>query len=158
LRAYHLLVELDPTDLRILGLLRENARRSFQDIGSHVGLSAPAVKRRVDRLERSGVISGYTAVVDPRRLGWTTVAVVEVHCEGRMDAEEVRAVVATHQEVAVAYTVAGLASAIVIVRARDTHHLEATLARIRAADGVLRTQTSVVLSTLLERPFELADG
>jgi DNA-binding Lrp family transcriptional regulator len=75
-----------------------------------------------------------------------------------MDAEEVRAVVEKHQEVAVAYTVAGLASAIVIVRARDTHHLEATLARIRDADGVLRTQTSVVLSTLLERPFEFGAG
>jgi DNA-binding Lrp family transcriptional regulator len=158
LRTYDSLVELDPTDLRILGLLRENARRSFQDIGSHVGLSAPAVKRRVDRLERSGVISGYTAIVDPRKLGWTTVAVVEVHCEGRMDADQVRAVVAKHQEVTVAYTVAGLASAIVIVRARDTGHLEATLARIRDADGVLRTQTSVVLSTLLERPFEFGAG
>src|SRR5581483_4243690 len=111
-------MELDSTDVTILGLLREDARRSFQDIGSHVALSAPAVKRRVDRLERSGVIRGYAAIVDARQLGWTTLAVVELHCEGRMDAEQVRAAITKFHEVAAAYTVAGLASAVVIVRAR----------------------------------------
>jgi len=144
----------DAVDRRIMALLRANARRSFQDIGSHVALSAPAVKRRVDRLERDGFIRGYAAVLDAQRLGWTTLALVELHCEGRMDAAEVRAAVARHDEVAAAYTVAGLASAVLLVRARDTQHLEATLERIRDTDGVLRTQTSVVLSTLLERPFD----
>lgn len=148
---------LDRIDVAILGLLRENARRSYQDIGSHVSLSAPAIKRRVDRLERRGLIRGYTAVVDARRLGWTTLAVVELHCDGRMDADHVRAAIASYPEVAAAYTVAGLASAVLIVRARDTGHLEATLEQIRETDGVERTQTSVVLSTLFERPFALEE-
>ena len=56
---------MDGIDRKIIALLRENARRSFQDIGEQVSLSAPAVKRRVDRLEESGVIKGYTATVDP---------------------------------------------------------------------------------------------
>ena len=56
---------MDEIDHRIVALLRENARRSFQDIGERVALSAPAVKRRVDRLERDGVIRGYSADVDP---------------------------------------------------------------------------------------------
>jgi DNA-binding Lrp family transcriptional regulator len=138
--------------MQIVALLRDNARRSFQDIGGKVALSAPAVKRRVDRLEEAGVLQGYTAVVDPGAMGWTTHAFVALFCEGRMSAGEVRAAVETHPEVVAAYTVAGEASAVLHVRAEDTAHLEAALERIRDSDGVVRTQTQVVLSTLFERP------
>ena len=125
----------------------------FQSIGMRVALSAPAVKRRVDRLEADGVIRGYTAQVDPGRYGWGTHAIVALYCEGRMAAAEVRDAVEHHPEVAAAYTVAGEASAVVHVRARDTAHLEETLERLRDAPGITRTQTQVVLSTLFERPF-----
>lgn len=131
--------------------MRENARRSFQDIGDRVSLSAPAVKRRVDRLEEQGVLKGYTAVVDPDVLGLHTHAFVSMYCEGRMSAAEVRAVVKDHPEVIGAYTVAGESSAILHVVAEDTQHLEQALERIRDAPGVQRTQTQIVLSTLLER-------
>jgi DNA-binding Lrp family transcriptional regulator len=56
---------LDDIDQRIVARLRDDARASFAEIGSAVGLSAPAVKRRVDRLRAAGVITGFTAVVDP---------------------------------------------------------------------------------------------
>jgi DNA-binding Lrp family transcriptional regulator len=143
---------MDQIDQQIVALLRENARRSFQDIGGHVSLSAPAVKRRVDRLEADGVLRGYAAVVDPVALGWPTHAFVFLFCEGGMSADEVRRAVAAHPEVEAAYTVAGEASAILHVRARDTGHLEQTLERLRDTEGVRRTQTQVVLSTLFDRP------
>ena len=144
---------MDAIDRQIVALLQGDARRSFQDIGGRVALSAPAVKRRVDRLAADGVIRGYTAVVDAEAFGWHTHAFVALYCEGRMAAAEVRAAVAGHSEVAAAYTVAGEASAILHVRARDTSHLEEALERIRDAPGVTRTQTQVVLSTLFERAF-----
>jgi DNA-binding Lrp family transcriptional regulator len=144
---------MDDIDQQIVALLRENARRSFQDIGGRVALSPPAVKRRVDRLEATGVIRGYAALVDPGALGWQTHAFVALHCEGRMTADEVRAAVDGHPEVAAAYTVAGEASAMLHLRAADTRHLEETLERIRDAVGVTRTQTQIVLSTLFERPL-----
>jgi DNA-binding Lrp family transcriptional regulator len=75
-----------------------------------------------------------------------------------MAAAEVRAAVEHHPEVEAAYTVAGEASAIMHVRARDTAHLEAALERIRDHPGVTRTQTQIVLSTLFERPFEDGPG
>ena len=143
---------MDAIDTQIVALLRENSRRSFQDIGGQVALSAPAVKRRVDRLEAAGVLKGYTAVVDPAAMGWTTHAFVALYCEGRMSSGEVRSAVDAHPEVVAAYTVAGEASAMLHVRAEDTAHLEAALERIRDAPGVVRTQTQVVLSTLFERP------
>ena len=149
---------MDGIDRNIVALLQDDARRSFQDIGAAVSLSAPAVKRRVDRLVEQGVVRGYSAVVDPEAFGWHTHAFVFLFCEGRMAAGEVRAAVAGHPEVAAAYTVAGEASAILHVRARDTSHLEEALERIRDRPGVIRTQTQIVLSTLFERPFRAPAG
>jgi DNA-binding Lrp family transcriptional regulator len=143
---------MDEIDHRIVVLLQQRARRSFQDIGSHVGLTAPAVKRRVDRLEEQGVIRGYAAIVDPASIGWPTHAIVSLVCEGRMSAVDVSDVVSRHREVVSAFTVAGEAAAVLHVRARDTAHLERTLERLRDHPGIIRTQSQVVLSTLLEHP------
>jgi DNA-binding Lrp family transcriptional regulator len=143
---------IDEIDQQIVALLRDNARRSFQDIGGRVSLSAPAVKRRVDRLERDGVIRGYSANVDPSAIGWNTHAFVELFCEGRMSGEQVKEAVGDHPEVEAAYTIAGAPSAILHLRASDTQHLEQALERVRDTPGVIRTQTQVVLSTLFERP------
>jgi DNA-binding Lrp family transcriptional regulator len=143
---------MDEIDGKIVALLRQNARRSFADIGARVALSAPAVKRRVDRLEAGGVIRSYAAVIDPAAMGWHTHAVVALYCEGRMSGGEVRTAIEPHPEVEAAYTVAGDASAIIHLRAADTQHLEEALERLRDTPGVRRTHTQVVLSTLFERP------
>jgi DNA-binding Lrp family transcriptional regulator len=143
---------MDQIDQRIVALMRGDARRSFKDIGKRVSLSAPAVKRRVDRLEREGVIKGYTTTVDHSAFGWHAHAFVELFCEGGMSGGEVREAVREHPEVEAAYTVAGAPSAILHLRAEDNQHLEQALERIRETDGVLRTETQIVLSTLLDRP------
>jgi DNA-binding Lrp family transcriptional regulator len=142
---------MDDTDRTIVALLREDARRSFLDIGRHVHLSAPAVKRRVDRLERDGVLLGYTAVVDPEAFGWHAEAFVDIYCEGSMSGTAIKRAVERESGVVSAHTVAGEASALLHVMARDTKDLESALERIRATDGVTRTVTEVVLSTLFQR-------
>jgi DNA-binding Lrp family transcriptional regulator len=142
---------MDEIDRTIVALLRENARRSYLDIGKVVHLSAPAVKRRVDRLERDGVLLGYTAVVDPEAFGWHAEAFVDLFCEGDMPGEAIKHAVEPEAGVVSAHTVAGEASAIVHVMARDTKDLELALERIRATEGITRTVTEVVLSTLFQR-------
>jgi DNA-binding Lrp family transcriptional regulator len=142
---------IDEVDRRIVALLRENARRSFKDIGDHVHLSAPAIKRRVDRLERQGVILGYTAVVDNHAFGWHAEAFVDLFCEGRMPGEAIKRAVERESGVVSAHTVAGEASAMLHVMAEDTKDLESALERIRSTDGITRTVTEVVLSTLFQR-------
>jgi DNA-binding Lrp family transcriptional regulator len=142
---------MDATDRRIVALLRENARRSFKDIGEQVHLSAPAVKRRVDRLEREGVIRGYTAVVDPPAFGWHAEAFVDLFCDGRMPGEAIKRAVEKEPGVVSAHTVAGEASALLHVMAEDTKDLESALERIRSTEGIDRTVTEVVLSTLFQR-------
>lgn len=70
--------QLDPIDHKILTELMENGRMSFAELGRRVNLSSPAVTERVQRLERSGVITGYRAEIDPRALGYPLVAIVRV--------------------------------------------------------------------------------
>jgi DNA-binding Lrp family transcriptional regulator len=142
---------LDDIDQRIVARLRDDARASFADIGAQVGLSAPAVKRRVDRLRSSGVITGFTAVVDPSALGWTTEAYVELHCQGKTAPATIKAAVARHPEVVDACTVSGEADALLHVVASDMHHFEQVLERIGAESFVVRTKSVLVLSRLLRR-------
>jgi DNA-binding Lrp family transcriptional regulator len=143
---------MDSIDQRIVSSLVSDARSSYADIGKLVSLSAPAVKRRVDRLLELGVLRGFTAVVDPEALGWGTEAFIEVHCRGNISPSRIRSALEPLPEVVAAYTVSGAADAIVHLRAASIHHLEEVLERVRALDIMDRTVSTVVLSTLLERP------
>ena len=78
----------DELDGRIVAVLVGNARATYAEVGAKVGLSAPAVKRRVDRLLASGAITGFAARVNPSAMGWTTEAYVELFCRGRTSPAE----------------------------------------------------------------------
>ena len=123
-------MSLDEIDARIITALIKDARASYAVIGNEVGLSAPAVKRRVDRLRASGAITGFSARVDPAALGWTTEAYVELFCGGRTTPEVIAAAVRRHPEVADACTVTGEADALVHIRAADIRHFEQVMERI----------------------------
>ncbi|MET0900243.1 MAG: Lrp/AsnC family transcriptional regulator [Mycobacterium sp.] len=142
---------LDDTDERILGELAEHARATFAEIGERVNLSAPAVKRRVDRMIDSGVIRGFTTVIDRQALGWTTEAYVQVYCQGTISPDQLRAAWVDMPEVVAAATVTGTADAILHVLARDMRHLEATLEQIRSFGDIERSESIVVLSNLIDR-------
>lgn len=143
---------MNSIDQRIVSCLVANARSSYAEIGKVVGLSAPAVKRRVDRLLDLGVLRGFTAVVDPEALGWGTEAFVEVHCQGNVTPARIRARLEPLPEVMAAYTVTGAADAIVHLRAANIHQLETALERLRGLEIIDRTVSTVMLSRLLERP------
>ena len=143
---------MDGIDERVIGCLLDNARATYAEIGHVVGLSAPAVKRRVDRLVASGVIRGFTAVVDPAVLGWTTEAYVELYCTGTVSPRELRDSLATVPEVVGACTVSGSADALLHMLAADIGHLERAIERVRAHPTVDHTRSVIVLSRLLDRP------
>jgi DNA-binding Lrp family transcriptional regulator len=147
-------LRLDDLDRRIVACLLENARLSFSQIGGQVGLSAPAVKRRVDRMRHDGVITGYAAVVDPAALGWTTEAFVELFCAGRTSPAEIYASIRRHPEAVAAYTVTGEANALIHLRAHDIQGLEEALERLRNEPNIVQTKTAIVLSRLLGRPTD----
>ena len=142
---------LDTSDERILAELTENARATFAEIGQKVNLSAPAVKRRVDRMLEAGVIKGFTTVVDPNARGWNTEAYVQVYCHGTIAPDQLRAAWVDMPEVVSAATVTGTSDAILHVLARDMRHLEAALERIRSSADIERSESIVVLSNLIDR-------
>ena len=145
-------LQMDAVDQRIVALLVADARASFAEIGARVSLSAPAVKRRVDRLRAGGVIKGFTAVIEPAAVGWTTEAFVELFCTGRTTPAQITLAARRHPEVIGAYTISGQADALVHLRAADIGHLEQALERLRAEPFVTSTRSMVVLSRLVETP------
>jgi DNA-binding Lrp family transcriptional regulator len=144
--------DLDRIDVAILDHLAHDARASFAHIGQKVNLSAPAVKRRVDRLRHRGVIDGFTVRLDPAALGWATEAVVEVYCSGSTSPMRMREAFERYPEIVSASTVTGEADALVQVRARDVRHLDTVVERINSEPFVVRTRSTVVLTPLVRRP------
>lgn len=142
---------MDDLDRRIVACLLRDARATYAEIGGEVNLSAPAVKRRVDRLVASGAIRGFTALVDPAVLGWQTEAYVEIFCKGTVSPAELRRSLAEVPEVVDACTVSGSADALVRVLASDVRHLEQALERIREEPNVDHTVSTIVLSRLIDR-------
>jgi DNA-binding Lrp family transcriptional regulator len=142
---------VDALDRSIVHHLLRDSRTTYGRIGSEVSLSAPAVKRRVDRLVREGAIRGFTAVLDPAVLDWDVEAYVWVYCEGAPDPDEVRAQLEDVPEVVQATTISGTADMVLRLQARDTAELERAVRRLRALPTVARTESAVVLSRLIDR-------
>lgn len=143
-------LRIDDLDRQIVAELVRDGRQSYRALGDRVGLSAPAVKRRVDRLRDAGVIQRFTVTVDPRVLGWNIESFIELFCAPKTPAASIRAMVARHPEVVAAYTVTGDADALLHLRVADAAHLEGVLERIRGEAMVAQTHSVVVLSRLLD--------
>ena len=142
---------LDDVDRRIIALLRENAKLTFAQIGEQVSLSATAVKRRVDRLERDGVIVGYAAIVEPNLLGPGVETVMEIYCADRTSPGDMHASLHDVEEIVTAFTVSGDADALVRARVESIDHLEKLVERLRRDPNIVRTRTMIVLSTIIDR-------
>ena len=135
-------------DRDILALLIEDGRRTYDDIAGRVNLTAPSVKRRVDRMRKSGALRGYTAVVDHAALGWDTEALVELFYRPGTTLDEVARTLREHPEVAEAWSVTGEADAIARVRTSDNADLERLIIDLQRNGLVERTRSQVVLSRL----------
>jgi Lrp/AsnC family transcriptional regulator, leucine-responsive regulatory protein len=140
-------VELDQTDHKILELLSQNARRTMADIGDKVSLSASAVTRRIERLERSGVIAGYTVVVDHRKAGRPIQAFTEVRYAGTADLKEIKETATQLPEVQAVFTTAGDPDALVWLQVPDVERLGQVIEQLRRRGRVTGTKTLIVLDT-----------
>lgn len=136
---------LDEVDNRILDLLVEDGRRSASEVGRTVGLSPAAAKRRIDRLEQIGVITGYRAVVDHTLLGSTIEAFIELRFAAATQVGEVDRAVADLPELVESFTTAGDPDGLARVRAHDVDHLKRVIDRIRRSGKVTGTKTLIVL-------------
>jgi Lrp/AsnC family transcriptional regulator, leucine-responsive regulatory protein len=137
--------QLDDTDHAILDLLRRDARRTVSDIAGRVNLSAAPVRRRIDRLERIGVISGYTVVLDHSKVGPSIEAYTELRFAGNTPIADIMATATELPEVHDVFTIAGDPDALVHVRVDDVDHLQRVVNELRRTANVTGTKTLIVL-------------
>ena len=141
---------IDEIDTRILELLQESGRMKRNRIAEDVGMSLPSVSDRMRKLEERGVIEGYHAVLDAKRLQYDITAFIRVMVDGSANyAGFVQHAVAM-DEVQEVHSITGEGSHILKVRTRNTTTLEQLLSAIQAMPGVHGTSSSIVLSTYKE--------
>ncbi len=142
---------LDDIDRKILTILQQDGRLSGADIGRQVNLSQPAVSARIQRLERQGVIKGYTAVVDPTQVGLTIHAVIRLRTT-HARIPEALALFRDLPELTAAYRLTGEDCFLLHIHTPDT----ATLQRVVDKVGRLGpASTSLVLDAYQPKPLPL---
>jgi Lrp/AsnC family transcriptional regulator, leucine-responsive regulatory protein len=141
---------VDAIDLRLIGLLRQNARSSYAELARQVGLSAPAVHERVGKLEAAGTIRAYRAEVEHEAIGLGVTALIGIVEDSGADTDDVLAAVRDMPEVESCYFMAGVESYQLIVRVGTIAELEQLIVRINRTPGVASTRTAIALSTKWE--------
>jgi Lrp/AsnC family leucine-responsive transcriptional regulator len=142
---------MDEVDSEIVDLLQADARLTQAQIAKKVGLSQPSVADRIRKLEEQRVITGYTARVDPRRLGKDITAFIGVGIEHPKYFEAFARKVMGLEEVLECHRVAGQDSYLLKVRTENTGTLDRLLTEeLRTLPGVTRTQTTIVLCPVKE--------
>lgn len=154
---------IDEIDATILELLQQDGRMKRSDVADEVDLSISAVSERMRKLEERGVIQGYKAIVDPKRLHLDITAFIRVSVDGSEQYPAFVEEVEDMDEVLEVHSITGAGSHVMKVRTKNTTALERFLSQIQAIPGVTQTTTSIVLSTFKEsravpaEPMELYD-
>ncbi|HEY9763207.1 MAG TPA: Lrp/AsnC family transcriptional regulator [Trichocoleus sp.] len=144
-------MNLDKTDFKVLACLSRQGRITWSELATQLGISPPAAAERVRKLEEAGVIEGYMALLSPVRLGYDLTAFIAVS----LDRPGQRAVFLEHianlAVVQECHHMAGEDDYLLKVRCRNTRDLEHLISEvIKEIPGVVKTRTSIVLSTLKE--------
>ncbi|MEM7137555.1 MAG: Lrp/AsnC family transcriptional regulator [Myxococcota bacterium] len=150
---------LDGIDRQLLNELQRDSKRSLKEIGASVGLSAPSVLERVRKLESAGIIKGYHALLDARKVGLDIAAFIGVSIKTPKELSAFEKWVDSVSQVMECHHVTGGHTLLLKVKTKNTKDLEGLISRIRSMEGVATTETMVVLSTHTERgAVALPDG
>jgi Lrp/AsnC family transcriptional regulator, leucine-responsive regulatory protein len=141
----------DAIDLQILSTLQEHGRIALTKLAEQVGLSAPSVIDRVKKLEDIGIITGYHAEVDARKLGKDVTAFIGVSIGDPRTISLFEETIEQLDDILECHHVTGEHTVLLKIKTHNTATLEKLIRTIRLIDGVIRTETMVVLSTHTER-------
>lgn len=148
----------DDIDVRLIDILQKNGRTKRNDLAEAVGLSLPAVSDRLKKLEDNGIITGYLATVDHKKLGRDITAFIFV----RVDSSKHFNAFLDHarhvDDILECHAITGEGSHLLKIRTKNTESLEKLLAKIQAWNGVVSTRTSLVLSTSKETFYVKAEA
>ena len=143
-------MNVDYIDIKLLDALQENGRIKRNDLAELVALSVPSVGERLQKLEAAGIIQGYYAKLDPRKLGKDITAFIFVTVDTSKHYQTFLDHANHHEEIMECHAVTGEGSHILKIRTENTSTLERLLSKIQAWPGVTGTKTHLVLSTAKE--------
>mgnify|MGYP003321697416 FL=1 len=140
---------IDETDRKIIHVLQKDGRASLRKISEEVGVALGTVSNRVNRMESSGIITGYSVRLDPEKVGWSLNVVIGLRIEkGRLI--EIQEKISRDYRVCGVYDVTGDYDSMVIARARDREDLDDLIKNVMSVDGIERSLTQLVLNTVKE--------
>jgi Lrp/AsnC family leucine-responsive transcriptional regulator len=142
--------QLDDIDITLLEILQKNGRTRRNDLAQAVDLSIPSVSERLKKLEENGIITGYTAFIDPKKVGKDITAFITVTVDSSKHYGSFIDHAKTTDEVLEIHSVTGTGTHLIKIRTENTSSLEKLLSKIQAWSGVVNTTTSIVLSTMKE--------
>ncbi len=140
-------IKLDHIDREILHLLQIDGRSSASHIAESVGMSIPAVTDRIKKLQESGIIMGFTTILDHRKVGMDVSAFITVISESSSHYSDVVRETNNTPEIIQCYTTTGNGSHVLLALTENTHSLERLLRTIQSWPGVRRTETQIILSS-----------
>jgi len=141
--------KIDEIDLRIINLLQEDSRLSFNKIAHKLGISVGTALNRVKGLEDEGVLKGYTVIVDPNKVGYGLTAIILIQAEGKhlLDVENE---VAKINNVISVYDITGDFDFVVLARFKNREGLNTFIKHLLTVPYVKRTVTNVALNVIKE--------
>lgn len=140
-------LELDDIDFKILEIIQKEGRTRRNDLADRVGLSLPAASERLRKLEQGGIISGYYAKLDHRMLGKDITAFIVVTVDSSKHYSTFVEHVQNTDDILESHAITGEGTHLLKIRTENTSSLEKLLAKIQSWTGVMKTTTSLVLST-----------
>lgn len=142
--------QLDDIDIMLIDILQKNGRTRRNDLAQAVDLSIPSVSERLKKLEENGIIIGYSAFVDPKKVGKDITAFINVTVDSSKHYNSFIDHAKATDEVLEIHSVTGSGTHLIKIRTENTSTLEKLLSKIQAWSGVVNTTTSIVLSTMKE--------
>jgi DNA-binding Lrp family transcriptional regulator len=140
---------LDDVDLRIINLLQEDSRLSYNKIARKLGISVGTAYNRIKNLEEKGVLKGYTVLIDMAKLGYNLTALILIQAEGK-HLLDVETEIAKMNNVVSVYDITGDFDIAVIARFKDRDSLNQFIKSLLSLPYVKRTVTNVVLNVVKE--------
>ena len=141
--------EIDDVTLRILSVLQEDCRLSFNKIARKVGISVGTAFNRIKSLEKQGILKGYTAILDSSKLGYSLTAIIMVQAEGSYLADVENEIAQNANTVSV-YDITGDYDAVAIAKFKDRTTLNAFIKNMLASSHIKRTVTHIALNVIKE--------
>jgi len=146
----------DAVNRKLLGLLQENARETYAEIGHRAHLSAPAVYERIRRMEHAGVIQKYTVTIDPASVGVPFCAFIRIGTAGERGCDLIAADLGMNPEIEECHSIAGEDTLLVKARTASPIAIEHLIKKIRSIPGIVTTVTTVALMTHFERGIQIS--